>query len=68
MGISMGNVAFTKNNLKKKTISDGPSANLRPLHNSNMAEVNIVKWSQILISTAGSSISGKTKIVNNLRF
>ena len=32
----------------KKTLSDGHGANLRPLCNSNMAEVSIVnvKWSQ----------------------
>ena len=42
----------------KKIHSYGPSANLRPLHNSNVAKVSIVKWSQILSSTAGSSISG----------
>ena len=41
----MGNVALKK--YPQKTLSDGPSANLRPLHNSNLAKVMIVKWSQI---------------------
>ena len=39
-----------------KTVSDGPSENLRPLYNSSVAKVSIVKWSQILISTAESTI------------
>ena len=45
----------------KKTLFDGPSANLRPLYNSNMAKVYIVKSSQILISAVGSSISDMPK-------
>ena len=57
-----------KHNILKKALSDGPSANLRPLYNSNVAKVSIVKWSQISISTAGSTISGIPKISNNLRF
>ena len=31
----------------QKTLSDGPNANLRPLHNSNLAKVSIVRWSSI---------------------
>ena len=47
------------NILLKKKLSDGPSENMRLLKNSNIAKVYIFKWSQILISTARSSISGK---------
>ena len=57
-----------KLNILKKALSDGLSANLRPLYNSNVAKVSIVKWSQILISTEGSSISGIPKNVKNLLF
>ena len=45
-------------NILEKALADGPSENLKPLYNSNVAKVLIVKWSQILISTARSSISG----------
>ena len=57
-----------KHNILKKALSDGPSANLRPLYNSNVAKVSIVKWSQILISTVRSSIFGIPKIFKNFRF
>ena len=33
-------------------------ANLRPLFNSNVAKVSLVKWSHILITTARSTVSG----------
>ena len=33
----------------KKTLYDGSFANLRPLYNSNMAKVSIVKWSWNLL-------------------
>ena len=36
-----------KKNIPIQVLSDGPSANLRPLYNSNMAKVGIVMWSQI---------------------
>ena len=62
----MGNRAHKK--YAQKTLSGGPSANLRPLLNSNMAKVYIEKWSRILISTAESSISGIPKIADNCRF
>ena len=52
----------------KKTFSDGPSANLRLFHNSNVAKVSIVKWSQILMFIAGSPISGKPKMFKNFSF
>ena len=49
-------------NILRKVLSNGPSANLRPLYNSNVAKVSIVKWSQILISIVRSSILGIPKI------
>ena len=36
-----------KKNISKKTLSYDFLANLRPLYNSNVAKVSIVKWSQI---------------------
>ena len=57
-----------KKNILKKALFDGPSENLRPLYNINLAKVPIVKMSQILTSTARSSISGIPKIVNNFSF
>ena len=57
-----------KHNILKKALSDGPSANLRPLYNSNVAKVSIVKWSQILISTVRSSIFDIPKIFKKFRF
>ena len=41
-----------------KKISYGPSANLRPLHNSNVVKVSIVKWTQILLFMDKSLVSG----------
>ena len=41
-----------------KKISYGPSANMRQLHNSNVAKVSIVKWTQILIFMDKSPVSG----------
>ena len=35
-----------KHNIPEKAVSDGPSAFLRPLYNSNMAKVSIIKLSQ----------------------
>ena len=57
-----------KHNILKKALSDGPSANLRPLYNSNVAKVSIVKWSQILILAVGSSISDIPKNFKKLCF
>ena len=45
-------------NIFKKTLQDGPSANLRPLYNCNGEKIPIVKWSPILISTTQSSVAG----------
>ena len=35
-----------KQNIPEKNNSDGPSANLRPLFNSNVTKVSVIKWSQ----------------------
>ena len=51
---------YVKKYISKKTISDGILANMRPLNNSNMPKVSIVKWSQNKIFEAGSVISGIT--------
>ena len=40
--------------MPKKTLSDGILAIMRPLYNSNMAKVSIVKWSQKLIFVDGT--------------
>ena len=54
----MGNEPNKKTNILKKTLYDGPSANLRPHYDSNVAKVNIIKSSQILISTSRSPVPG----------
>ena len=41
----MGN-APKKQNILEKALSDGPSANLRPLFNSKVTKVSVLKWSQ----------------------
>ena len=42
----------------RKALSEGPRAFLRPLYNSNVAKVSIVKWSQNLIWAYGSGVFG----------
>ena len=44
----------------KNTLSDGFFVNPRPLYNSNMAKVYIVKWSQNMIFVDGNFFSGPT--------
>ena len=57
-----------KTKYAQKTLSDGIFANLRPLYNSNMAKVYIVKWSQKFIFVDGSAISGIPNYFENCRF
>ena len=57
-----------KKYLKKKVLSDGILANLRPLYISNMPKVSIVKWSQNWIFVARSAISGIPKFLDNCPF
>ena len=55
-------------NISKKALYDGILANLRPLYNSNMPKVSIVKWSQNKIFVAGRVISGLPNFLENCRF
>ena len=49
----------------QKALSDGPSVNLRPLFNSNMAKVSVIKWSQNCTRTITSGIVGIPKYLKN---
>ena len=49
----------------KKNISDGPSANLSPLFNSNVTKVSVIKWSQNCTTTIRSDIVGIPKYLKN---
>ena len=62
----MENLYFEK--ISQKALSDGVLANLRPLYNSNMSKVSIVKWSQNRIFVAGRVISGIPKFLENCGF
>ena len=55
-------------NISKNALFDGFLDNPRPLYNSNMAKVSIVKWSQKWIFVYGSAISGIPKYFENCRF
>ena len=50
-----------KHNMLRKVLSDSPGAVMRPLYNSIVAKVSIVKWSQNLIYVAGSPVLGLPK-------
>ena len=52
-----------KQNIVKKALSDGPSATLRPLFNSNMTKVSIIKYYQICTRTIRSGFVGIPKYV-----
>ena len=52
-----------KRNIHEKTISDGPSANLRPLFNSNVTKVSVIKWSHNWTRTLRSGVFGIAKDV-----
>ena len=52
-----------KQKILKKAPSDGPSAILRPLFNSNLKRVYIIKWSQNLIQAHRSSVFGIPKSI-----
>ena len=66
MGISMRN--NPKNQYPQKTLSDGPSANLKQLLNLNISKVLIVKWSHKLNFVTKSFVSDIPKIVRNYNF
>ena len=55
-------------NISKISLFDDFLANPRPLYNSNMAKVSVVKWSQNWIIVAGSVISGIPNFLENCRF
>ena len=63
MRITIGNKSTTKNVLKK-ALSDDPSLDLKPLYNSNVTKVSVVKLSQIKISTVRSPIFSIPTIFN----
>ena len=46
MGITIGNNPKNRISYKKKTMSDGPSANLKPLFKSSVTKVSVIKRSQ----------------------
>ena len=52
-------------NILEKTILDGPSANLRPLFNSNMTKVSVIQWSQNCTRTIRSGVVGIPNYLKN---
>ena len=58
----------SKKNISKKALSIGILANLRPLFNSNMAQVPIVKWSEkcIFVVQATATALGGGRLLEEL--
>ena len=54
-----------KQNFLEKALSDGLSVNLRPLFNSNMTQVYVIKWSQNCTRTIRSGVFGIPKYLKN---
>ena len=54
-------MGITKQNILEKALSDGLSAILRPLFNSNVAKVSVIKWSQNFTWAYRSGVFGKPK-------
>ena len=52
-------------NIIERALSDGPSANVRPLFNSNMTKVSVIKWSQNCTRTIKSGVVGIPKYLKN---
>ena len=52
-------------NILEKALSDGPSATLRPLFNSNMTKVSVIMWSPILIWAYRSGVFDIPKDLKN---
>ena len=52
-----------KQNVLEKNISDGPSANLSPLFNSNVTKVSVRKWSHICTRNIRSDVFGRARNV-----
>ena len=57
-----------KKKIFSKALSVGSSTNMRPLYNSNMAKVSVVKWSQNMNFVTRSSVFGTPKLGQNLCF
>ena len=53
-------------NILEKALSDGPSATLRPLFNSNMTKVSVIMWSPILIWAYRSGVFDIPKDLKNV--
>ena len=49
----------------KKALSGDPSANLRPLFNSNMTKLSVIKWSQNYTRTIRSGAVGISNFLKN---
>ena len=62
--ITIGN-AHKKQNILDKALSDGPSVNLKPLYNSNMTKVSVLKWSQNCTRTIRNGVFGIPKYLKN---
>ena len=54
-----------KTEYPQNAFSDGPSVNLRPLFNSNMTKVYVIKWSQNCIRTIRNGVVGIPKYLKN---
>ena len=54
-----------KQNILEKERFDGPSVNLRPLFNSNMTKVYVIKWSQNCTRTIRNDVVGIPKYLKN---
>ena len=54
-----------KTEYPQKALSDGPSVNLRPLFNSNMTKVYVIKWSQNCTRTIRMGVVGIPKYLKN---
>ena len=50
-----------KTKILKKALSDGFSVNVRPLFNSNITKVSVIKWSQHCTRTIRSGVVGIPK-------
>ena len=71
MSVTIGNLMESRpkiNNISNNALLDGFFVIPRPLYNSNMARLSIVKWSQNMIFVDGIAISGTPKYFENCRF
>ena len=54
-----------KQNILERALSDGPSVNLKPLFNSNMTKVSVIKWSKNCTRAIRSGVIGIPKYLQN---